>query len=77
MKYESSLRYSFNSPLQGGDTAHQTIGCRHSNPDICGSNGLDSVCAFARADHICKKTSAAWKKQYKKLADILSQSKTI
>ena len=68
MTYKNLLRYSFNSPLQIGDTADQTIGCRHSNPDICGSNGLDNICAFAREDRICKKPSAAWKKQYGKLA---------
>ena len=67
MRSEKDLRYAFNSPLQYGDTVDQTVGCRHSNPDICGSNGLEGLCAFTREDHICKKPSIAWKKQYKKL----------
>ena len=67
MKSENNLRVGFNSPLITGDTESQTVGCRHTNPDICGSNSAQNVCAFVRDDGICIKPSAAWKKQYRKL----------
>lgn len=57
----------FNAPLHELDTETQTYGCRQKNPDICSNNMLDNICAFARADHICKKPSRSWKKQYNKL----------
>lgn len=37
--------------------------------DICGSNGIADICAFACEDGICKKPSSAWKKQYNKLKE--------
>ena len=46
------------------DNAKQTYGCRHTNPDICGSSYINNVCAFASEDKICKKPSAKWKKIY-------------
>ncbi len=61
------LHISFNSPLNLLDTEFQTYGCRQSNPEICGSNGLEDICAFVCEDNICKKPSKAWKKQYSKL----------
>lgn len=64
------LKIAFNAPLQKGDTESQTYGCRASNPDICGSNGIPNICAFASIDCICKKPSKAWKKQYHKLCEI-------
>ena len=66
---DKNTRISFNSPLNRGDSEIQTVGCRHTNPDICGSNSVLSVCAFVRDDGICTKPSAAWKKQYKKLME--------
>lgn len=59
----------FNSPLNKEDTEVQTKGCRANNPDICAFNGIADTCAFMRADHICKKPSRAWKKQYTKLKE--------
>ena len=59
----------FGAALNAGDTDSQTYGCRQNNPNICRSNGLQSVCAFVRSDHICKKPSRAWKKQYAKLQE--------
>jgi hypothetical protein len=64
---ESKLRVPFSAPLNLLDSETQTQGCRHTNPDICGSNSLDKVCAFVRDDGICLKPSASWKKQYNKL----------
>ena len=59
----------FNAPLHSLDTERQTYGCRQNNPDICGNNSLSNVCAFCRPDHICKKPSRAWKKQFNKLLE--------
>ncbi|WP_101908557.1 hypothetical protein [Marasmitruncus massiliensis] len=67
MRPDKELRVPFNSPLKTNDTPFQTIGCRHTNPDICGSNGLANICAFSREDGICRKPSSAWKKQFAKL----------
>lgn len=57
----------YDAALFDVDSENQTFGCRQNNPDICGSNGMQSVCAFVREDHICKKPSRAWKKQFEKL----------
>lgn len=61
------LRVAFNAPLSESDTENQTYGCRQNNPDICGSNGIEGVCAFASEDGICKRPSKPWKKQFNKL----------
>ena len=63
-----NYRISFSDPLNAQDTEVQTYGCRANNPDICGNNGLDGICAFVRDDHICKRPSRAWKKQFQKLS---------
>jgi hypothetical protein len=57
----------FHAPLQPKDTATETEGCRHTNPDICGKHSLDGVCAFVRPDVICKAPPASWPKQFVKL----------
>lgn len=59
----------FNAPLNPLDTEKQTYGCRQSNPNICGNNNLPNICAFCCSDHICKKPSRAWKKQFYKLLE--------
>lgn len=59
----------FGAALNPLDSEIQTYGCRQSNPDICGNNNMPDYCAFCRSDHICKKPSRAWKKQYKRLAE--------
>ena len=61
------LLVPFNAPLNEQDTELQTYGCRQNNPDICSSNSIPDVCAFASDDCICKKPSRSWKKQYQKL----------
>ena len=66
MKFNHELNIPFSAPLQE-DSESETKGCRHTNPDICGSNSLEGICAFVRKDCICKKPSSAWKKQFKKL----------
>ena len=69
MKYEKELRVKFSAPLNPEDTPLQTYGCRANDPGIYGNAYLENVCAFASADGICKKPSAAWKKQYNKLKE--------
>ncbi len=59
--------HAFHAPLTAKDTATQTVGCRHTNPDICAKNGLPKVCAFARADGMCLAPPLSWAKQFKVL----------
>ena len=68
MKDMKKLHVPFKAPLQEGDTAECTVGCRANNPDICANNSLDNVCAFASKDGICRKPSKAWRKQFLKLS---------
>ena len=67
MSDAKKLRVPFKAPLQAGDTAECTVGCRANNPDICANNGVDNVCAFASKDGICRRPSRAWKKQFETL----------
>lgn len=67
MKTEKELKIKYSVPLNPQDTEKQTYGCRANNPNICGSCYIEDVCAFTSKDYICKKPSAAWKKQYQKL----------
>lgn len=66
--FEKNLIFSQKAPLNPGDSENTTYGCRHSNPDICGSCYIENVCAFNSADNICKKPSTKWKNIYKKLS---------
>ena len=66
---KTDLHIGVHSPLRPEDTSTQTYGCRANNPDICASNYLPGVCAFASEDCICHKPSRAWKKQYNKCKD--------
>lgn len=63
------LQIDFSAPLNEGDSEISTIGCRHTNPEICKNNGILGVCAFASEDGICKKPSRAWKKKYNQLRE--------
>lgn len=60
---------SFHSPLKNGDTELKTIGCRHTNPDICAKNMMPKICAFCNTDGICLNPPLSWKKQFKKLME--------
>ena len=71
---DKKLKFDFNDKLNEEDKENQTLGCRQKNPDICSSNGIENICAFASLDGICKKPSRAWKKQYEKL---LNESKEV
>jgi len=57
----------FHEPLVAGDTRERTVGCRHTNPDICAKHSMPAVCAFARSDGMCVAPPASWPKQYEKL----------
>lgn len=57
----------FHEPLHLLDTEARTVGCRHTNPDICAKHSLDTVCAFVRADGMCVAPPASWPKQFRKL----------
>lgn len=57
----------FHTPLNPQDTQSQTVGCRHTNPDICGKNGIVDICAFVRSDGICLSPPRSWPKQFEKL----------
>ena len=57
----------FHAPLQPGDSPTATLGCRHTNPEICRKNGMPGVCAFVREDGRCYAPPASWPKQYKAL----------
>ncbi len=65
--FDKTKLVGFNAPLNPQDTMEQTQGCRSNNPSICSRSFMPNVCAFCRADGICKKPSVAWKKQYIKL----------
>lgn len=66
---DKKIKFDFNDKLNKEDSENQTLGCRQKNPDICSSNGIENICAFASKDSICKKPSRAWKKQYAKLKE--------
>ena len=65
--YPSPLKFSLTAPLNKGDSKETTYGCRHSDPDICGSCYMDGICAFSSNDKICKRPSKKWLKTYYKL----------
>ena len=54
-------------PLNAIDTELQTLGCRHSNPDICKNNATPNKCAFVRDDNICLTVPRSWKRIYDEL----------
>ncbi len=66
-KITSKDRVGFHDPLLKDDSPEHTVGCRHTNPDICGNNALDGVCAFVREDGICVRPPKSWPRQYLKL----------
>ena len=49
------------------DTAQRTLGCRHSNPDICKNNMTDGKCAFVREDNICLIPPRSWARIFREL----------
>jgi hypothetical protein len=58
---------AFHAPLHPLDTEKQTVGCRHTNPDICAEYYMLKVCAFVRATKMYLAPRASWPKQFQKL----------
>lgn len=71
----NNLKFPFNAPLNPQDRADRTYGCRANNPNVCGNNGLQGMCAFVNDDCICRKPSRAWKKQFAKLSEAEAAAK--
>ena len=65
----------FHAPLNPLDSETQTLGCRHTNSDICAKNGLPKVCALVRADNLCFAPPMTWPKQFQKLKTAKAKSK--
>jgi hypothetical protein len=59
----------YDRPLTDAETSIVTVGCRHSNPDICAKHSMPDVCAFVTKDGRCYSPAASWKKLYLKLID--------
>jgi hypothetical protein len=51
-------------PIVDGEDLGKTLGCRHSNPDICKNNLTPNKCAFVRDDGFCIIPPISWKKFY-------------
>lgn len=62
--FPKELCFILNDRLNELDNEKQTYGCRHTNPNICGSCYINNICAFSSEDKICKKPSVKWKKVY-------------
>ena len=56
-------------PLVEGESEIITIGCRHSNPDICSKHSIEGTCAFVSKDNLCNSPPLTWKKLYQQLAE--------
>jgi hypothetical protein len=54
-------------PLSEFDTELQTLGCRHSNPNVCKNNSTEGKCAFVRDDNICLLVPSSWRKIFMEL----------
>jgi hypothetical protein len=54
-------------PLGPTDTLSQTVGCRHSNPDIYKNNMTERKCGFARAENICFLPPRSWERIFREL----------
>ncbi len=67
MSLKARQQRMFHEPLKQKDTADQTEGCRHTNPDICSNNSMPGVCAFVRSDGMCLYPPRSWAKQFEKL----------
>lgn len=56
-------------PLDPVDTLTKTLGCRHSNPNICKNNATLNRCAFVREDRMCLTPPLSWKRIFQELAE--------
>ena len=58
------LHISQDEPLYEQDTASQTYGCRHKNPNVCLYCYMPDTCAFVTSDKICRKPPNTWKRKF-------------
>lgn len=65
----------FHEPARPKDSATQTEGCRHTNPNICANHSMPKVCAFVRADGMCLKPPSSWPKQFRLLTSKIAIAK--
>jgi hypothetical protein len=61
------MKNDYDRPLEDCETKEKTLGCRHSNPDICAKHSMPNVCAFVRDDGICLSPPVTWEKLYIRL----------
>jgi hypothetical protein len=55
--------------LSAQDNLLQTLGCRHSSPDICRNHSTPGKCAFVRKDQLCLLPPRSWKGIYQRLKE--------
>ena len=72
--FPKELCFALTDRLNDDDNAKQTYGCRHTNPDICGSSYINNVCAFASEDKICKKIETFYSSISKTLSEAITWS---
>ncbi len=65
---KSSQALRSHARLDPADTEARTVGCRHTNPDICSRHSLSTVCAFVRADGMCLAPPTTWGRQFQRLS---------
>jgi hypothetical protein len=61
------MRIDQRRPLTEFDTEVKTLGCRHSNPNICKNNSTEGKCAFVREDNLCLLVPRSWVKIFGEL----------
>lgn len=66
-KRSISQAQRFHEPLDAGDTAELTVGCRNTNPDISAKHSMAAACASVWADGTCRAPPKSWPKQFEKL----------
>ncbi len=67
MSIRDKQKDAYEAPLTEYDTEEKTLGCRHTNPDICKMADVPEICAFAREDGMCMQPGRKWKKKYNEL----------
>lgn len=61
------MRNNQRRAITADDTLSQTLGCRHSNSDICRNHSTPGKCAFVRKDNICLTPPRSWNKLFRLL----------
>lgn len=57
-------------PLAEGESLEKTLGCRHSNANICRNHSTPNKCAFVRTDGFCVIPPKSWKGIYLSLVSV-------